>query len=244
MFKKTFLHTIIFIFFLIFPTNKVYGAKLYLDPPTGTYAVGQPFQSRIMLDTEGAATAGTDVFINFDSTILNATRIQEGSLYDTYLGKNVDNEKGALAISGIFDIDNETGYSGIGIFATIVFEGKSPGTSKVSFDFSPGEVNDSNVSVLASTSDNLTSATGATYTISASPSSPSPTSGPSSPSPSPSPAPRGGPAAQTTLSPSPSPTPSSSPTPETLPKSGTLSNTIKAAAPGIILFVLSVLLVI
>jgi hypothetical protein len=215
MLKKVFLLTTAFLFLTILSTNKAYGAKLYLEPPTGSYETGKQFQSRITLDTEGAQAAGADAYLTFDKRVLKVVNIVEGKIFDTYIGKDFDNENGTLSISGIFSLDNKTGFNGKDVFATIVFEGVAPGTSKVSFDFSKGEINDSNVAVFTSSKDDLTSATGATYTITQS-------QNPKNPS--------------SNLKPRTSNTPT---TPSQLPKSGNISNTLKSLSLGIGAIILS-----
>jgi hypothetical protein len=165
--KKTLILTLTLLTFLT-STKAARAARLSIQPPTGIFQFGQQFQAQVLLDTEGASTAGTDVYLNYDPAILKVETIRDGTIYDTYLGKNIDNTNGTLSVSGITSLDNEQGFTGNGTFATILFEGVALGTSEVTFDFSPGDKNDSNVASLQSSEDDLTSASGATYTIAAS----------------------------------------------------------------------------
>jgi len=159
---------ILFLFVVVSPyllTQPVQAAKLVIEPPTGTYSVGQQFQSKITLDTEGVGTAGVDVLLKYDPALLKITNVQEGEIYNQYLGKKIDNDNGLFGLSGIVSLDDETGFTGAGTFATVVFEGISPGAAAVDFDFSPGVRSDSNVAPMSSSDDSLSSATGANYTI-------------------------------------------------------------------------------
>lgn len=152
-----------FVFFLI--VEQVEAAKLVIDPPTGTYSVGQQFQSKISLDTQGANTAGVDVLLKYDPDIIKITNVQNGNIYNKYIGQKIDNNIGSFGLSGIVALDDELGFAGSGTFAIVVFEGIKPGTAGVDFDFSPGVRSDSNVAAMSSVDDSLTSATGAKYNI-------------------------------------------------------------------------------
>lgn len=165
MFKKFTLVIFLTILTLKVVATHVEAAKLYIEPPTGTYTQGQDFQARIILDTEGQQTAGTDVYLKFDPQILQAQTVQEGTIYITYLGKSIDNNAGTISLSGIISLDADTGYLGTGTFATVVFRGVGVGTSQVTFDYTPGDKNDSNIAVLDLPDDNLTNAIGGTFTI-------------------------------------------------------------------------------
>ena len=155
---------LVLLVYLLF-VGSVEAAKLVIEPPTGTYGVGQQFQSKITLDTEGAATVGVDVLLKYDPAFLKITNVQNGEIYSQYPGKKIDNNVGSFGLSGIVSLDDEEGFSGSGTFATVVFEGVSAGTASVDFDFSPGVRSDSNVASMNSTDDSLSSATGATYAI-------------------------------------------------------------------------------
>ena len=220
MFKRT---TILFItvFFFLTTSVRVEAARLNIQPPSGNFELGQQFQADIILDTENQSTAGTDVYLNYDPTILSVVTIQNGTAYDTYLGKNIDNNSGSLSVSGITSLGSNTGFNGTDTFVTILFEGVGVGTSEVTFDFSPGARNDSNVAVLDTATDELTSATGATYIIGAAGTG-SGTGGTGSGSG------KGGPVAQTT--------------PTELPQSGVITDTLKPIAAGLGALVLSLLL--
>lgn len=152
-----------FVFFLI--VEQVEASKLVIDPPTGTYSVGQQFQSKIFLDTQGTNTAGVDVLLKYDPELIKITNVQNGNIYNKYVGQKIDNDIGSFGLSGIVALDDESGFSGSGTFAIVVFEGIKPGTASVDFDFSPGVSSDSNVAAMSSVDDSLSSTTGAKYNI-------------------------------------------------------------------------------
>ncbi|MDP3982692.1 MAG: hypothetical protein Q8Q65_01280 [bacterium] len=166
--KSSLCYFLVLFFMLFVGVGKIQAAKLIIDPPTGTYAVGQQFQSKITLDTEGAATAGVDVLLKYNPAKIKITNVQNGVLFSQYIGQKIDNNKGSFGLSGIVALDDTVGYAGSGTFATVVFEGVSVGRASVDFDFSPGVRSDSNVAAMSSVDDSLSSASGANYTLIAS----------------------------------------------------------------------------
>jgi hypothetical protein len=138
---------LIFVIGLIFllPAS-ISAATLNLTPkltPVCTY------QADINLDTEGAATDATDVVLNYDPSKVSVSSINNGSIYSNYVGKNIDNNSGRLALSGLSSIGQP--YSGQGTFATINYQikaGAQVGPAALNFDFdpnNPSQTTDSNV---------------------------------------------------------------------------------------------------
>jgi len=152
--------------FLLSPPAYAASASLSLDPASGSYAQGEIFEIKVLLNTGGGRTSGSDVLLNFDSNLLQAQDIIPGDIYSFYVGEEIDNDQGKLAISGLAGSTDEL-YQGDGVFATIEFQGKNSGSTQVTFDFTSGYRNDSNVADFDAQADILASASGGSYQIEA-----------------------------------------------------------------------------
>lgn len=156
-----------FLTFWLVPFHNVYAtsATLKLSPSFGTYKVGDTFETKIDLDTGGARTSGTDVYLFYDSDKLEAQEILEGILYDMYVGENIEKGTGKISLSGLVSSSDNL-FSGSGVFATVRFKVLNAGTAKVDFDFTPGGRNDCNVADFDAQEDALGSVVDGSYTIS------------------------------------------------------------------------------
>lgn len=151
------------------------AATLSLSPATGTHAVGEEFEVKILLDTSGTTTSGTDAYIRYDPNTLSVvdansstegTQILPGSLYSQTSYNSVDTASGKISFSGSKS-GGSPGYSGSGTLATITFNAVKEATgSQVTFDFTNGSTTDSNVIDQSSSDDVLGSVTNGSYTIS------------------------------------------------------------------------------
>lgn len=146
------------------PTTPATGASLSLSPATSTSALDAEFTVAVNLDTFGAQTAGADLAFIFDPARLSLVDITQGSLYDIYVGKTIDNTAGKGAISGLASSTTST-FSGAGTFATLRFRGIQNGTTPVTIEFTPGNANDSNIADAAKQADVLTHVVNGSYTI-------------------------------------------------------------------------------
>lgn len=163
--KKTILLLIISTAFLFFPHQaQAATITLSLSPASESITVNATFDVAIVVDTGAADTSGVDAMISFDNTKLNLTDIIPGSIYDQYIGENIDNANGLATISGLSSSTTSL-YNGTGTLATLRFRGIETGTANVSFQFTPGNKNDTNVAQIGVTGDALTSVSNGTYTI-------------------------------------------------------------------------------
>jgi len=141
------------------------NATLSFSPASSAVTTGTSFDVQIILNTGGSNTSGTDVYVHFDKSKLSLTDITPGSIYNQYVGKAIDNAQGTAAISGL-STDVSSLFKGTGTFATFHFQPLAQGTATVTFDFTPGNQNDSNVADFDTQEDVLTSVTNGTYQIS------------------------------------------------------------------------------
>jgi len=140
------------------------GPSLQLSPSSQTVGINAEFSVNVVLNTDGRQTAGTDLLLTYDSSALSLLDMQAGTLYDQYVGKNIDNATGKASLSGISSSPN-TVFAGTGTFATLRFRALRTGTAPVSIDFTPGNRNDSNIADFATQQDILAGVINGTYTI-------------------------------------------------------------------------------
>lgn len=128
-------------------------ASISLSTPKTTIKVGEKIPVSINIDSV-KATDGTDVILNFDPSLLVASKSANvGKIYDDYPLNVTDNTTGKFSISGISSAAN--GKIAQGVFGTLIFEAKSPGKAQISIDFTKGNTTDSNVTETKSAKDLL-----------------------------------------------------------------------------------------
>jgi hypothetical protein len=156
---------------LMFTAAKnVSAATLTLTPTSANITLGQTINVDIMLDTQGVAIDGVDIYyLRYNPNILEVVdsntsnsgiQITPGTLLGQTLGNSATN--GSVVFS---QISNATAsYSGVGKLATIKFKAKAGGTSDITIDFTGvGNPFDSNVA--SASGDRLTSVGNARITV-------------------------------------------------------------------------------
>jgi len=139
-------------------SSKSYAATLSISPASGE--VSGTFDSIIYVDPEGASISGVDAVIKYNPSFLEVQLIQDGS-FEQYLKKNINKTTGTIEISAYNSSALITTRTAV---ATVSFKviGVS-GEADLSFDFTPGATDDSNVA--AGDQDVLSSAVGALYSM-------------------------------------------------------------------------------
>ncbi len=140
------------------------GATLALSPASSNVTIGNTFTVSVILNTGGQATAGSDAYINYNPQDLevqdalsgtNGVQIQPGTLYAQTTWNNVNTTTGKIIFSGSVN-SGAAGYNGTGTLASITFKAlRTANPSAVSFDFTLGATNDSNV-ILKTTGTDIT----------------------------------------------------------------------------------------
>lgn len=124
-------------------------ASLSLAPTSLSVNKSCEFSLDINVNTGGANTSGTDAVIKFNSTLITALSVENGSFYPTYPGNVVDNTTGKVLVSGISSTSGS--INGQGKLASVKFKVNPEATSsaaRVYFDFdlqNPNKTNDSNI---------------------------------------------------------------------------------------------------
>lgn len=110
------------------------------------YRVGEEIIVSINVDTAGKKTDGTDLVLNFDPKILEASSgaIKKGSIYGEYPVAEVDSKYGVIKVSGVSKIGQD-GFSGKGDLAILNFKAKAAGKTSLKIDFTAGRTTDSNI---------------------------------------------------------------------------------------------------
>src|SRR3989344_211034 len=140
------------------------AATLALSPNSSSVANGQTFDVAIILNTGGANTSGTDISLRFDKDKLNIVDIRNGTIYDQYIGKNINNTTGIATISGLSS-STDALFTGTCTFATITFRAVGAGTAAVTFNHTPGNKNDTNVANFDTQEEALASVTNGSYIV-------------------------------------------------------------------------------
>jgi murein DD-endopeptidase MepM/ murein hydrolase activator NlpD len=150
--------------------------ELSLTTPT-TPAVGSDFWIPIHLDTDGAATSGVEVVIQYDAGALQVIdqdagmagiQILGGSLYSSNDVNQAFQDQGIIWFSSLNT--NGTTFTGSGILASIPFHASGAvSQTTVSLSYAPDWTTDSNVMAPGITLDQLTAVTDASFAISGTP---------------------------------------------------------------------------
>lgn len=177
---------------------------LSVSPATVEKTVGDIFNINIQIDTGDNQVVGADLYLSFNSLVLEALTITPGGFFDSpqELTKNIDNQTGKI----VYSLGSFTPKQGLGILASISFKAKSEGTSSLAFDSGTSVAGIGETEALQNTIPGSITVVVAEATPTPTPT-PTPTSPPGTPTPTP------------TSPPGTTPTPTSEPTPT--PTSGT-----------------------
>ena len=134
-------------FFLFVQVSAASAAIMTLDPASYSAPVGQTFNVKVTIDTEGDSVTSADAVLLYDSTVLQVVDIVEGDLgqnpFFPDFFENISPSELYIGASVIDPIETKTGQ---GILATITFKGNVAGLTNVTFDCTPGKTSDTNIS--------------------------------------------------------------------------------------------------
>ena len=152
----------------------VSAATLSLSPASGSYSVDDTITVSVLINTTGAAIDGVDLhYLRYNPSLLelkdadttrNDIQIAAGSLMSNTVLNMVDTSQGRIDFSQLTAGGIKFTSNGAETFATMQFRVKSAGNASLTFDAIPGSSTDTNV--VAVVKELLTSATGASYTLS------------------------------------------------------------------------------
>lgn len=138
------------------------SASLDFQPAKLSLKVNETGNVDLRLSTNDARVIGVDVLVKFDPSALQIDQIQDDHLFNNQMGMVVDNKTGRLTLA----MSNNQGVftSKSGKIAHFRIKALKTSESKLSFDFSKGKTQDSNV-VVAHGQDILTSVGQSVITI-------------------------------------------------------------------------------
>lgn len=209
---------------IILPTvyGKVAAAVLKFDQTSYTVNTGETFNAAVVVDPGTENILGSDAYILYDNTLLEAISVSNGTYFDSVV--NSLTTAGKAYIAGLVD-DPGTSKTGVGTIATITFKALKAGTGTLSYDCRAGASDASKIVKNDIDATNIIDCAGnGTATVAA-----------------------GGDSATSsaTLTPTPTSTGGGSTgstggttTPAELPKTGTFDNILKYSLPGLMLVLL------
>lgn len=117
------------------------GPRLYFQPASGNYNVGDSFDVVVKIDTGEKEAMAADALISFDQNKLKVNKVTAGDFFSGF-DYNIENSNGKLTIYAFSEQALVTN-SGVGDIATITFEATGEGTASVTFLCEPGVDTDS-----------------------------------------------------------------------------------------------------
>lgn len=216
--------------------NAANAAVLKFSPTSKTVNAGDTFDIQVMVDAGTDEVSGTDAYILYDSSILQAQSVSEGT-YFPYVTKDIAD--GKVSVWGVVT-DAATSRTGSGTLATITFKATQSGSATLQYycdlnasDTSKIVKNDINATNIIVCSNNDRASITVTSSTTGGGTTPTPT---------------GGSGSGTGATPTPTGTGSSStggatstPVPTELPRTGGASNLGVFAVTGTVLFVFGAL---
>ena len=140
------------------------AARLLFSPETMSLTQGETVSVGLLLDPEGDAVIGTDIFLQFDARFIELTKIEKTSTFPNQYALTINNQTGKAKFAQVHPLGSYTRtFTKI---AEVFVKGKSPVSSTVlAFNFTGAtSTNDSNV-VVDKGKDVLRQAQGAVFTI-------------------------------------------------------------------------------
>ena len=127
---KTVSISIASVFLFLILASGVGAATLNFDPTTSAPAVDETFSVAITMDAGADQIAGTDIYIDYDKTLVSVQSVTSGDYFP--LVGNTPSE-GRLYISGVVANQGEF-KTATGTVATVIFKALKAGTAELVFD--------------------------------------------------------------------------------------------------------------
>jgi len=121
---------VVFLFFLPVVLAQTRAATLDFDPTTATTTVGQTFQIKVNINAGSEQVTGSDIYITYDASVLEAQSVSAGSFFPT-VTNNITS--GRVYIAAMVD-DPASPKTGSGTLATVSFKGLKDGSVSLTFD--------------------------------------------------------------------------------------------------------------
>ncbi len=118
--------TFFFFFLGISPTDAAY---FQLDPTTINVNANETFSVKININTEGEEVNSADIYLNFNSSLIEAQQVNAGSFFST-VTNNIS--AGTVYVAAMVD-DPASPKNGSGEVATVTFKALANGSGEISF---------------------------------------------------------------------------------------------------------------
>ncbi|GAB4219824.1 MAG: hypothetical protein Fur009_7700 [Candidatus Microgenomates bacterium] len=136
MFNKFF--SSLFIIFLFFgAVFSVEAAYLRFDPTSANSSVGNSFDVKIVLEPGSDQVYSTDIYINYNSSLLKVINVKAENLFPTVSHDESTSDKIYIAA---MENDPTTYVASSGTVATITFQALVNGTANLSFDCNSSKI--------------------------------------------------------------------------------------------------------
>ena len=122
--------------------SMIQQTSLTLSTPKLDFSVGEEIEVSIQISSSKNVD-GADLIISFDPKILTAKPTALGTIFSDYPQNTTDAILGKMSISGI--TSQMGGVVLNGEFGKLNFVAKAAGTTRISFDFTPGQTVDTNI---------------------------------------------------------------------------------------------------
>ena len=136
--------------------GQIYAGYLNFDQTSVSVANGGTFNLGVIVNAGSDQINGSDVYVTYDSSLLEAQSISAGTFFPT-VTNNITS--GRVYIAGMVD-QPATSKTGSGTIATITFRALKEGTGTISFDCSTSTIvkNDINATNMINCNQNGTAA--------------------------------------------------------------------------------------
>lgn len=122
--------------------NPMFVGQFSITPGSIGTNVGAVFRMNLVLSTSGGITTGAKAVVTYNNTNVAPLRIIPGTLYSSY----PDAGQKIFADTGKIEVVGQGGtFNGTGTFASVDFIALTPGSSTLSYVFTPGSMADSNI---------------------------------------------------------------------------------------------------
>jgi hypothetical protein len=149
--KKFLVFLVLFFAFSLGKTKAVLASgRLYLDPATGSYSIGDQFDVSVMADPGTSQIVAIDGLINYDNTRLEVVKVEEAVFFKddtgTYQGFSYSNnaDTGRISIYSFATTGNFS-VTTAGKIATVTFKATTQGEAAASFVCQAGSSEDSSM---------------------------------------------------------------------------------------------------
>lgn len=129
-FKKNIIVFIFFLFFFVL-TKNIEAGYFRFDPSSINSSSGNNFEIKVILEPGSDSIYSTDIYINYDSSLLKVINVKSESLFPTV--SNDTSNNGKIYIAAMVN-DPTSSVSSAGAVATLTFQSLKDGSATLSFD--------------------------------------------------------------------------------------------------------------